>query len=64
MKFRPTTAGTVVIDLARFLEDLSGASDEERTAVASRFNRWMDDLLRADFFGTEGQCDPRGDHRE
>ena len=24
----------------------------------------LDDLLSCDFFGTEGQCDPRGDHRD
>jgi hypothetical protein len=24
----------------------------------------LDELLSEDFFGTEGQCDPRGDHRD
>jgi len=27
------------------------------------FNKFLDDRLCMDFFGTEGQCDPRGDHR-
>lgn len=28
------------------------------------FNIFLDERLRMDFFGTEGQCDPRGDHRD
>lgn len=28
------------------------------------FDKILDDLLADDFFGTEGQNDPRGDHRE
>ena len=28
------------------------------------FNNWLDDMLGEDMFGTEGQNDPRGDHRE
>lgn len=31
--------------------------------VSKEFNKMLDDLLEEDFFGTEGQCDPRGDHR-
>lgn len=27
------------------------------------FDTLLDELLENDFFGTEGQCDPRGDHR-
>lgn len=27
------------------------------------FDDVLDELLNNDFFGTEGQCDPRGDHR-
>lgn len=27
-------------------------------------NGFLDELLEDDFFGTEGQRDPRGDHRE
>ena len=32
--------------------------------IAEAFNQMLDDLLGDDFFGTEGQCDPRGDHRD
>lgn len=28
------------------------------------FNEWLDHMLWDDFFGSEGQCDPRGDRRE
>lgn len=28
------------------------------------FNDWLDHMLWDDFFGTEGQLDPRGDRRE
>lgn len=28
------------------------------------FEKFLDDLLSQDFFGTEGQLDPRGDHRD
>jgi len=27
------------------------------------FDEWLDELLGDDQFGTEGQCDPRGDRR-
>jgi hypothetical protein len=33
-------------------------------SIAAAFNTMLDDLLDEDFFGTEGQCDPRGDHRD
>jgi hypothetical protein len=26
-------------------------------------NTMLDDMMSGDFFGTEGQCDPRGDNR-
>lgn len=29
-----------------------------------RLNRMLDDLRSEDFFGTEGQLDPRGDQRD
>jgi hypothetical protein len=27
-------------------------------------NNMLDDMMSEDFFGTEGQCDPRGDNRD
>ncbi len=32
--------------------------------VKAEFNDWLDEYLANDFFGTEGQLDPRGDQRE
>ena len=37
--------------------------DESRQAFCDDLNRFLDDLLEQDAFGTEGQCDPRGDQR-
>lgn len=31
---------------------------------AKEINDMLDRLKSEDFFGTEGQCDPRGDHRD
>lgn len=35
----------------------------EKDAMVEKIDRYLDKLLAEDFFGTEGQCDPRGDHR-
>jgi hypothetical protein len=66
MKFRPTTAKTLVTDLQAFAAEIRRSKwpDDARQETATEFNRWMDQLLGQDAFGTEGQCDPRGDHRE
>ena len=37
--------------------------DESRQAFCDDLNRFLDDLADQDAFGTEGQCDPRGDQR-
>jgi len=37
--------------------------DESRQAFCDDLNRFLDDLSDQDAFGTEGQCDPRGDQR-
>ena len=41
--------------------DLPGTAHR---AFAETLDRVLDDLLAQDFFGTEGQNDPRGDHRD
>lgn len=41
---------------------LFGEQIEENQAY-DVFDNILDDLLNEDFFGTEGQCDPRGDQR-
>ena len=37
---------------------------ERKRDFIKRFNEFLDDLNNNDLFGTEGQCDPRGDCRE
>jgi hypothetical protein len=64
MKFRKTTAKTVVQDLhatAAWLE-LSGNLDDKKH-IAKFLNHCLDTFHTEGVFGTEGQCDPRGDHR-
>ncbi len=67
MKFRPTTAASLVADLERFADWIANQGPEDRDwrdRQAAVLNRWLDRLRSEDTFGTEGQCDPRGDHRE
>jgi len=47
----------------RLMEYAKDDKDAEKN-IAEGFNRMLDTLLGEDFFGTEGQCDPRGDHRD
>jgi hypothetical protein len=46
------------------LMDYAAEHEQNEKAIAEEFNRMLDTLLGEDFFGTEGQCDPRGDHRD
>lgn len=64
MKFRRTSGKTVVRDLCALADFLSGCPYKERVRVAKWLNDSLDEMLEDDFFGTEGQCDPRGDHRD
>ena len=43
--------------------DFIHASPEDKEVWANTIDGMLDDLLRQDFFGTEGQSDPRGDRR-
>lgn len=64
MKFRKTTSKTVARDLRAFADWLDkDAKDVDKKGVAGSLNEILDGLLGDDAFGTEGQCDPRGDHR-
>lgn len=44
-------------------DDCANGSTFGRKVIASRLNALLDDLVDEDFFGTEAQCDPRGDQR-
>jgi hypothetical protein len=46
------------------LMNFVGKDKNRERIVAEEFKVMLDTLLGDDFFGTEGQCDPRGDHRE
>ena len=65
MKFRPSTARHVVADLQAFAKYLKDPDlSDLRHEIAGWLNAKLDELLGDDAFGTEGQCDPRGDHRD
>lgn len=59
-KATPKNIPRVIRDFADFVEELDKV---DRKMVADTMNEFFDELLNEDFFGTEGQCDPRGDHR-
>lgn len=64
-EFRKTNGHSIKDDLRAFGKWLDEeVGPRQRTHAAKGFNTWMDVLLREDFFGTEGQSDPRGDHRD
>jgi hypothetical protein len=45
------------------LMEMASEDEHDERIIAAEFNRMLDTLLGEDFFGTEGQNDPRGDHR-
>ncbi len=45
-----------------FHDDIKGHKPSEK-AFLGEFNDFLDNLRDDDCFGTEGQCDPRGDNR-
>lgn len=69
-KFRPTSSNTLIADMRKFTNQVAkdmrenGIDKKELDQLAVEFNEWMDNLFGEDYFGTEGQLDPRGDHRD
>lgn len=53
-----------VHDLAEVFAAILDLPKAERESFAADFDRYLNNLLEQDFFGTEGQCDPRGGHRD
>lgn len=51
-------------NLAKLFDAILQLPKDARTRFVGGLNRLLDDLLIEDFFGTEGQLDPRGDHRD
>ena len=52
----------VVTVLNRLIEDVK-ANEDDAQIIADTFDDYLDSLAQDDFFGTEQQCDPRGDFR-
>lgn len=64
-KFRKTNANTVSKDLrafASYVDKFEKSTGKEE--LADWLNEKLDELYGDDAFGTEGQIDPRGDHRD
>lgn len=58
------TAKNLPAVLRKFAEFVEGIEEvEPRRDIAYRLNALLDELSAEDCFGTEGQCDPRGDQR-
>lgn len=64
MKTKKTNAKNVVKHLRNFTDFIEKQDKEGKDYVAMALNDLWNDMLMSDFFGTEGQCDPRGDHRD
>jgi hypothetical protein len=50
--------------LAKFFLAVLNLSKVSRGMFVKDFTRLLNELGQQDFWGTEGQCDPRGDRRE
>lgn len=50
--------------LEAITRQISESENDERQVWFESLNEMLDELHSNDFFGTEGQNDPRGDHRD
>lgn len=53
----------LVIVLERMVESVK-ANEDDAAMYAEYVDLMLDDMRDDDCFGTEGQCDPRGNHRD
>ena len=62
-KVTPKNIATVML---RFAVHVAGLLTEPEAlkAFCGDFDAFLDDQASQDAFGTEGQCDPRGDQRD
>lgn len=58
------TGKNVSTVLRRFADYIDSLPVRERVLFARDVNTMLDGICDVDGFGTEGQCDPRGDHRD
>lgn len=62
-KTTPKTLPLVWLNLTKYVVD--GLSDKDASkAFCTDLDKFLDELSSQDAFGTEGQCDPRGDQRD
>ena len=61
-EYEPATEDNVKEILAKTVAYCERNGDMDY--LAECVNAMLDDMLSMDAFGTEGQCDPRGDHRD
>lgn len=66
MKRKITTKNfeKVLDNLKQYYQDNVKGSGATEKAFLTDFNVFLDELVSQDVFGTEGQCDPRGDQRD
>jgi hypothetical protein len=50
--------------LPEVLRMYAEADRQEKIVWADELNDMLDTMRDGDFFGTDGQCDPRGDNRD
>ena len=58
------TKDNVVMVLKNLTEFMEKECDESKEIFASDLDDFLDSLVHEDYFGTEAQCDPRGDQRD
>jgi hypothetical protein len=63
MEFKPLTQKNAPKILKEIERRIVRNEEDEAEIWCDALNEMLDDLLEDDFFGTEGQLDPRGDHR-
>lgn len=54
----------LILDATANIVRLCNTSPSDATMWQDAVNDMLDELRCSDFFGTEGQCDPRGDNRD
>lgn len=59
-----TTIGNYKKVLNNFISFMDSEDDSVKEILCNDIDEMLDKILMEDGFGTEGQLDPRGDHRE
>lgn len=63
MKKKKCTPKNLEVVLAN-LREYAHRDKRDMITVCAALNEMLDNLCSMDFFGTEHQCDPRGDQRD